>query len=77
MKDALDAVHASLNENNTGLDAAIAALKVALADAGQATVAMDKSFRNNERRSHRISTELFSTEFASCMEDGCPSLHDP
>jgi len=60
VKDALDAVHASLNENNAGLDAAIATLKVALADAGQATIAMDKTrLPNNSRPGRKMLQTYF------------------
>ena len=53
VKSVLDAVHACLNDNNVGLDAAIAALKAALADAGEKAVTMDQTLLPQNNRQGR------------------------
>jgi hypothetical protein len=60
VKKALEAVHASLNDNNTGLDAAIAALKTALAAAGEKTVTMDQTrLPQNNRQGRKMLQTYF------------------
>ena len=60
VKDALEKVHASLNENNTGLDAAIDNLKKALADAGAKTVTMEKErLPQNNRQGRKMLQTYF------------------
>jgi hypothetical protein len=60
VKEALEKVHASLNDNNVGLDACIGELKAALAAAGQATVTMDKTrLPNNSRPGRKMLQSYF------------------
>ena len=60
IKEALEKVHATLNDNNVGLDAAIVALKAALAEAGQASVQMDKTrLPNNSRPGRKMLQTYF------------------
>lgn len=58
--NALKDVNASLHNNNQGLDPAIAALKQALADAGQKTVEMQKeSLPQNNRQGRKMLQTYF------------------
>ena len=60
VKEALEKVHASLNDNNTGLDAAIAELKAALAAAGEKTVTMVKErLPQNNRQGRKMLQTYF------------------
>ena len=60
VKVALDAVHASLDDNNQGLDAAIAALKAALAAQGAKTVTMEKErLPQNNRQGRKMLQTYF------------------
>ncbi len=60
VKQALDAVHAALDDNNVGLDATIAALKAALEQAAQKTVTMDKTrLPNNSRPGRKMLQTYF------------------
>jgi hypothetical protein len=60
VKDALEKVHASLNDNNVGLDVCIVALKEALAQTGQANVTMDKTrLPNNSRPGRKMLQSYF------------------
>ncbi len=60
VKQALDAVHASLDNNNAGIDAAIAALKLAVEGAGQKIVTMDKTrLPNNSRPGRKMLQTYF------------------
>jgi len=60
VKAALEAVHAALNDNNQGLDACIAALKTALAQAGQKTVTMDQTrLPQNNRQGRKMLQTYF------------------
>jgi hypothetical protein len=60
VKEALDAVHAALNDNNVGLDAAIASLKQAIEGAGQKSVTMDKTrLPNNSRPGRKMLQSYF------------------
>ena len=60
VKQALDAVHASLDNNNAGIDAAIVALKLAIEGAGQKTVTMDKTrLPNNSRPGRKMLQTYF------------------
>lgn len=60
VKAALEAVHAALNDNNQGLDARIAELKVALAQAGQKTVTMDQTrLPQNNRQGRKMLQTYF------------------
>lgn len=57
---ALEAVHAALNDNNQGLDARIAELKAALAQAGQKTVTMDQTrLPQNNRQGRKMLQTYF------------------
>ena len=57
---ALEAVHASLNDNNAGLDVAIAALKTALADKGEKTVTMKQErLPQNNRQGRKMLQTYF------------------
>ena len=69
---ALEACHASLNDNNTGLDAAIAALKAALVAAGEKQVVMQKErLPQNTRPGRKMLQTYFKkrgvTDFDLCM----------
>lgn len=60
VKAALEAVHAALNDNNQGLDARIAELKAALAQAGQKTVTMDQTrLPQNNRQGRKMLQTYF------------------
>jgi hypothetical protein len=60
VKKSLEAVHAALNDNNTGLDAAIAALKAALVAAGEKTVTMDQTrLPQNNRQGRKMLQTYF------------------
>ena len=60
VKQALDQVHHSLNENNVGLDVAIAALKGALAEKGEKKVVMQKErLPNNSRQGRKMLQTYF------------------
>jgi hypothetical protein len=60
VKTALDAVHASLNDNNVNLDPCIAALKAALAAAGAKTVTMDPTrLPQNNRQGRKMLQTYF------------------
>ncbi len=60
VKKALDEVHASLNENNIGLDEKIGALKIALANAGQKQVQMDQTrLPQNNRQGRKMLQTYF------------------
>ena len=57
---ALESVHISLNDNNAGLDATIAALKTALAEAGEKTVAMKpERLPQNNRQGRKMLQTYF------------------
>lgn len=57
---ALEAVHAALNDNNQGLDARIAELKAALAQAGQTSVTMDQTrLPQNNRQGRKMLQTYF------------------
>ncbi len=53
VETALKDVHASLNDNNVGLDGKIAALKAALAEAGEKHVLMDATLLPQNNRQGR------------------------
>lgn len=60
IKDALEKVHASLNDNNVGLDGCIVALKEALAQAGAKTVTMDQTrLPQNNRQGRKMLQTYF------------------
>lgn len=60
VKDALEKVHAALNDNNTGLDAAIAELKAAMLAAGEKTVTMVKErLPQNNRQGRKMLQTYF------------------
>ena len=60
VKEALEKVHASLNDNNVGLDAAIGELKDALAAAGEKTVTMVKErLPQNNRQGRKMLQTYF------------------
>ena len=60
VKDALEKVHASLNENNVGLDGCIAALKTALAEKGEKKVVMEKErLPQNNRQGRKMLQTYF------------------
>ena len=60
VKQALEAVHASLNDNNTALDEKIAALKTALAEKGEKSVTMDKErLPQNNRQGRKMLQTYF------------------
>ena len=60
VKQALDDVHASLDDNNTGLDARILALKTALAASGEKQVAMDQTrLPQNNRQGRKMLQTYF------------------
>lgn len=60
IKQALEAVHVSLNDNNKGLDAAIATLKTALEQMGEKSVVMDKTrLPNNSRPGRKMLQTYF------------------
>jgi hypothetical protein len=60
IKAALENVHASLNDNNVNLDACIAALKAALAEAGEKTVTMDQTrLPQNNRQGRKMLQTYF------------------
>jgi hypothetical protein len=57
---ALEAVHASLNNNNEDLDARIAALKQSLADAGQKSIVVDRTrLPQNNRQGRKMMQTYF------------------
>jgi hypothetical protein len=57
---ALENVHASLDANNAGLDAAIAALKTALTEKGEKKVRMDKErLPQNNRQGRKMLQTYF------------------
>jgi hypothetical protein len=60
VKEALENVHASLNNNNEGLDAAIAELKTAMFAAGEKTVTMVKErLPQNNRQGRKMLQTYF------------------
>ena len=60
VKAALESVHAALNDNNVNLDACIAQLKLALAEAGQKTVTMDQTrLPQNNRQGRKMLQTYF------------------
>lgn len=60
VKKALEACHTALNDNNTGLDAAIAALKAALSAEGKKQVEMDKErLPQNNRQGRKMLQTYF------------------
>ena len=60
IKAALEAVHASLNDNNVNLDACIVTLKAALAAAGAKTVTMDPTrLPQNNRQGRKMLQTYF------------------
>ncbi len=60
VKEALEKVHGCLNENNTGLDEAIAELKSAMAAAGEKTVTMVKErLPQNNRQGRKMLQTYF------------------
>lgn len=60
VKQALEQVHAALNDNNTGLDTAIATLKAALEVAGAKTVLMQKErLPQNNRQGRKMLQTYF------------------
>ena len=60
VKEALEAVHASLNNNNEALDAQIAELKAALHAAGEKTVTMVKErLPQNNRQGRKMLQTYF------------------
>lgn len=60
VKQALEHVHASLNDNNTGLDKAIEVLKAALAAQGEKSVEMDKErLPQNNRQGRKMLQTYF------------------
>lgn len=60
LKEALEKVHASLNDNNQGLDAAIAELKAALLSKGETKVTMQKErLPNNSRPGRKMLQTYF------------------
>lgn len=60
VKTALDAVHASLNDNNEGLDEKIAELKAALAAKGEKSVTMDQTrLPQNNRQGRKMLQTYF------------------
>jgi len=60
IKKALETVHQALNNNNEGLDPAIAALKETLVCAGQKTVEMDKTrLPQNNRQGRKMLQTYF------------------
>jgi len=57
---ALEAVHAALNDNNTGLDGCIAALKTALDASGATAVTMDQTrLPQNNRQGRKMLQTYF------------------
>lgn len=60
IKQALEEVHAALNDNNQGLDARIAELRAALVSAGQKTVQMQKErLPQNNRQGRKMLQTYF------------------
>ena len=60
VKDALEKVHASLNENNKDLDACIGELKAALQAAGEKHVTMEKErLPQNNRQGRKMLQTYF------------------
>ena len=60
VKSALEAVHASLNDNNVNLDACIATLKAALLAAGAKSVTMDPTrLPQNNRQGRKMLQTYF------------------
>lgn len=60
VKQALEVVHTCLNENNQGLDPAIAALKEALAKTGAKSVQMDQTrLPQNNRQGRKMLQTYF------------------
>ena len=60
VKDALEKVHACLDDNNTGLDTAIAELKLAMINAGEKNVTMVKErLPQNNRQGRKMLQTYF------------------
>lgn len=60
IKQALEVVHTALNNNNDGLDPAIATLKKTLAEAGQKSVEMDRTrLPQNNRQGRKMLQTYF------------------
>lgn len=60
VKQALDKVHACLDDNNNGLDPSIAALKAVLAEQGMKSVEMDKErLPQNNRQGRKMLQTYF------------------
>lgn len=60
VKEALEKVHVSLNDNNAGLDTAIAELKVAMIAAGDKSVTMVKErLPQNNRQGRKMLQTYF------------------
>lgn len=60
VKKAMEDIHASLNENNEGLDEKIAALKDALAASGQKSILVDKErLPQNNRQGRKMMQTYF------------------
>jgi hypothetical protein len=60
VKQALETIHAALNDNNVGLDAAIAAAKIALAEAGEKKLLMEKErLPQNNRQGRKMLQTYF------------------
>lgn len=60
VQQALENVHASLNDNNVGLDACILALKTVLAEKGEKNVTMQKErLPQNNRQGRKMLQTYF------------------
>jgi hypothetical protein len=60
VKQALETIHAALNDNNVGLDAAIAAAKTALFEAGEKKLLMEKErLPQNNRQGRKMLQTYF------------------
>ena len=60
VKQALETIHTALNDNNVGLDAAIAAAKIALAEAGEKKLLMEKErLPQNNRQGRKMLQTYF------------------
>lgn len=60
VKEALEKVHASLNDNNVGLDETIVVLKTAMVAAGEKTVTMVKErLPQNNRQGRKMLQTYF------------------
>lgn len=76
VSQALDKVYACLHDNNTGIDAAIAELKTALAAKGEKVAIVDKSkIAQNDRVGRRMMQSYFkkrgvAVEFAETDAKG-------